>query len=177
MASYGSVGMFHIVGITPEARTEAEAFGGIQPVERFAVNPGDLEGVYRGFRADSAKPDLVVFSAPQLSLHEIAELTSLFDGKTVNPSTRVYVTTSSMVKAEADRLGYAREIEKSGVYLLTGVCFYLMAPHELAERFGYRTLVTDSAKLANIVAGYGYDPLFRPTDVCVQAAVTGEIPW
>ena len=52
-----------------------------------------------------------------------------------------------------------------------------MAPHELAEMFGYRTLVTDSAKLANIIAGYGFDPVFRPTSVCVEAAITGQIPW
>ncbi len=177
MASYGSVGMFHLVGVTPEARTAAEAFGGMEPVESFAVNPGDIQRVYSGFQAGAEKPDLVVFSAPQLSLHEIAELASLFDGTTVSPVTRVYVTTSAMVKSEAERLGYARSIEKSGACLLTGVCFYLMAPHELAEIFGYRTLVTDSAKLANIIAGYGFDPVFRPTSVCVEAAVTGKIPW
>ena len=177
MASYGSVGMFHLVGVTPEARTEAEAFGGMEPVESFMVNPGDIEGVYRGFQADAEKPDLVVFSAPQLSLHEIAELASLLDGNTVSPVTRVYVTTSAMVRSEAERLGYARSIEKAGACLLTGVCFYLMAPHELAEMFGYRTLVTDSAKLANIIAGYGFDPVFRPTSVCVEAAITGKIPW
>ena len=32
---------------------------------------------------------------------------------------------------------------------------------------GFRTLLTDSAKLANIIAGYGYVPVFRPTEVCV----------
>ena len=52
-----------------------------------------------------------------------------------------------------------------------------MAPHELADTFGYRNLVTDSAKLANIIAGYGFDPVFRPTSVCVEAAITGNIPW
>ena len=106
MASYGSVGMFHLVGVTPEARTEADAFGGVEPVERFTVNPGDIESVYAGFQADVEKPDLVVFSAPQLSLNELAELASLFDGNTVSPVTRVYVTTSAMVRSEAERLGY-----------------------------------------------------------------------
>ena len=177
MASYGSVGMFHLVGVTPEARTEAEAFGGMEPVESFVVNPGDIASVYDGFQVEVEKPDLVVFSAPQLSLNELAELASLFDGNTVSPVTRVYVTTSAMVKSEAERLGYAGSIEKSGARILTGVCFYLMAPHELAQTFGYRTLVTDSAKLANIIAGYGLDSVFRPTSVCVEAAVTAKIPW
>ena len=47
----------------------------------------------------------------------------------------------------------------------------------LRERFGYRTIVTDSAKLANIIAGYDYNPVLRPTDVCIQAALEGELPW
>ena len=69
------------------------------------------------------------------------------------------------------------DAETAGVMVLEGVCFYVMAPHELAERFGYRTLVTDSAKLANIIPGYGYSPILRPTSVCVDASISGTIPW
>ena len=177
MASYGSVGMFHVVGLTPEARTEEEAFGGIQPAEQFVIEPGEIEAIYHEFTATQTKADVVAFSAPQLSLNEIAELATALHGRSVSRNTRVYLTTSAPVKSEADRLGYARSIERTGAFLLTGVCFYLMAPHELAETFGYTTIVTDSAKLANIIAGYGYQPVFRPTDICIQAALTGDIPW
>jgi hypothetical protein len=47
--------------------------------------------------------------------------------------------------------------------VLTGVCFYLMTARELARRSNYRTLLINSAKLANTIAGYGYNPVFRPT--------------
>ena len=177
MASYGSVAMFHMVGVTPEAPTEAAAFGDQEPAGRISVRPGDIESVYRGFEPESSKADLVVFSAPQLSLYEMSELASHFDGRSVHTDTRVYLTTSSTIRGEAERLGYLRAIENAGAVVLTGVCFYLMAPHELIDRFGYRTLVTDSAKLANIIAGYGYNPIFRPTEICVEAAISGEIPW
>jgi hypothetical protein len=50
-----------------------------------------------------------------------------------------------------------------------------MTPRELARRHGFRTIVTDSAKLANIIAAYGYNPIFRPTAECVEAAVSGRI--
>jgi hypothetical protein len=50
-----------------------------------------------------------------------------------------------------------------------------MSPREMARRYRLRTLVTDSAKLANIIAAYGYNPIFRPTAQCVEAAVTGRI--
>ena len=35
LASYGSLAMFHLVGVTPEARTLDEAFGG-RPADRDA---------------------------------------------------------------------------------------------------------------------------------------------
>jgi L-amino acid N-acyltransferase YncA len=57
--------------------------------------------------------------------------------------------------------------------VLTGVCYYIMTARELAERHGYRTILTDSAKLANIIAGYGYNPVFRATEQCVEAAIRG----
>jgi hypothetical protein len=177
LASYGSVAMFHMVGVTPEVRTVAEAFGGREPVARLQVGPADIEAVYRGFVPEDDHADLVVFSGPQLSILEMGELAEMFAGKTLHPDTRTLLTTSSIAAAEAHRLGYATALEAAGVIILEGVCFYVMAPHELAERFGYRTLVTDSAKLANIVAGYGYNPVFRPTDVCVEASVTGRIAW
>jgi predicted aconitase len=77
----------------------------------------------------------------------------------------------------AEKLGYLEAITGAGGTVLSGVCFYLVTPRELRERHGWRTIVTDSAKLANIIAGYDYNPVFRPTDVCIQAAIEGELPW
>ena len=45
----------------------------------------------------------------------------------------------------------------------------------IRERFQYRALVTNSAKLANIITGYGYNPLFRPVETCMDAAMTGSV--
>ena len=177
LASYGSVAMFHMVGVTPEARTEAEAFGGVEPARRIALSSDEIDIVYREFVPENGHADLVVFTAPQLSIMEIRELAGMFAGKTLHPDTRTLITTSSIAAAESRRLGYSDTLETTGLIILEGVCFYGMAPHELAEDFGYRTLVTDSAKLANIIPGYGYNPVFRPTRVCVEAALTGQIPW
>ena len=52
-----------------------------------------------------------------------------------------------------------------------------MTPRLLAELHGFRTIVTDSAKLANIIPASGYTPVFRPTAECVEAAVRGRLDW
>jgi predicted aconitase len=177
LASYGSLAMFHLVGVTPEARTVDEAFGGREPQRRLTVEPGSLRGIYGTFQAERQRPDVVAFTAPQLSIVELRDLTALLAGRKVHQDVKLLITTNYQNRAAADRLGYSSELEDAGALLISGACFYLMTARELAEKHGWRTIVTDSAKLANIIPGYGYNPVFRPTDVCVEAAVQGALPW
>jgi len=175
LASYGSLAMFHVVGVTPEARTLAEAFGGRPPRETIRVEPGDLDRVYRSFVPRRAEVDVVVFGTPHASLFEIRRVAELLRGRRVHPRTRLFVTTNAHVRGMAERLGYAATIDAAGGTILAGPCFYIMTPRILAELHGFSTLVTDSAKLANIIPASGYDPVLRPTEECVEAAVQGTL--
>jgi predicted aconitase len=177
LASYGSLAMFHLVGVTPEARTVEEAFGGREPQRRLVLEPGALKGVYQTFQPERERPDVVAFTAPQLSIVELRDVAGLLEGRAIHQDVRLLITTNYQNLAAAERLGYAATIEQAGGLLISGACFYLMTARELAEKHGWRTILTDSAKLANIIPGYGYNPVFRPTDVCVEAAVTGVLPW
>ncbi|MBI4610595.1 MAG: aconitase X catalytic domain-containing protein [Candidatus Rokubacteria bacterium] len=175
LASYGSMAMFHIAGMTPEARTREEAFGNRKPRETIVVAPGDLDLTYRSFAPEKEEVDLVVFGTPHLSIFEVRRLARLLEGKKAHPNTMLLLTTNAQVKAMADQFGYTKVIEATGARIVVGVCYYIMTPREMARRHGLRTVVTDSAKLANIIAAYGYNPIFRPTAECVEAAVTGRI--
>lgn len=175
LASYGSLAMFHVVEVTPEARTMNEAFGGQRVRGTIEVEPGGLGGVYRSFVPQQDEVDLVVFGTPHLSLFEVRDLAAMLNGRTVHPETMLLLTMSAQVKALADHFGYTRVIEATGAKMLSGVCYYIMTPRELARVHGFRTIVTDSAKLANIIAAYGYNPIFRPTAECVDAAVLGKL--
>ena len=64
---------------------------------------------------------------------------------------------------------------EAGGHILVGVCFYIMTTRYLRKKFGYETLVTDSAKLANIISGYGYNPVFRSTQEFIEEADTGKV--
>jgi predicted aconitase len=175
LASYGSLAMFHVAGVTPEAPTVEAAFGGQAPRGTIVVEQGALERTYRSFAPEKTAVDLVVFGTPHLSVAELRRLASLLDGKQVSASTMLLLTTSSHVKAIADREGLTRVIEAAGGRIVVGVCYYIMTPREMARRYRLRTILTDSAKLANIIAAYGYNPIFRPTAQCVDAAVTGRL--
>ncbi|MBW2148377.1 MAG: aconitase X catalytic domain-containing protein [Deltaproteobacteria bacterium] len=175
LASYGSLAMFHIPGITPEIRSTEEAFGLREPDRIIEVHPGALRETYDSFPAGDGSVDLVIFGTPHLSLMEVHDLARRLEGKRVNANVKLLLTTSSLVKSMAERLGLVRIIEEAGGTFLCGVCFYLMYPAEIARKLGVRSLATNSAKLANIIAGAGIRPVLRDEETCIQAAVTGRV--
>jgi hypothetical protein len=117
--------------------------------------------------------DVVVFSAPQLSLFELRALAELLDGRRV--AVPLLAVTSPQAKPDADRLGLTARIEAAGGMLLEGMCFYQSYARELAEANGWRRLATNSAKLTNILGGYGYRPALLSMEACVSAACTGRM--
>lgn len=174
-ASFGSLAMVHVVGLTPEAPDLATAFGdrpipACRPIER-----ADLDSIYRRFWGTEDKVDLVVFSAPQLSLEECVTVIEGLNKRRVAVGTRLILTVNHLVKAELDRLGFSARLTEAGGELISGTCFYVMAPALVRKEFGFRTLVTPSCKLANILGGAGYNPILRSVDECIEAAVTGRL--
>lgn len=174
MASFGSIPLFHLAGITPEATDLADV---CDPDELVAepVTEQDFADFFGSYGARGDKLDVVVFSAPQLSLLEMAELATLLEGRTVHPDTTLLAVTSPVVAADAMRLGIAGRIEAAGGRVLQGMCFYQSYAREMAEANGWSTLLSNSAKLVNIIGGYGYKPTLASMRDCVDSAVAGEI--
>jgi predicted aconitase len=85
------------------------------------------------------------------------------------------IATNPENKHAADRMGFTDAIENAGAILLEGVCFYQMHARELGDANGWTRLMTNSAKLTNIIGGYGYEPLLASMEACVETACTGRI--
>jgi predicted aconitase len=167
MASFGGVAMFHIPGITPE-----DAFDGPAPVA-VKIGQSDVAALLAEYTKGGDAVDVVVFSAPQLSLLEMRMLADRLDHRRV--AVPLLAITSPQVKPDADRMGLTERIEASGAMVLSGMCFYQSYARELAEANGWKRLATNSAKLSNILGGYGYDPVLLSMDQCVDAACRGRI--
>jgi predicted aconitase len=174
LASFGSVALYHMAGVTPEAPSLQAAFQGDVP-SPVPIAAADLAGFYEGYAAKGDKVDVVVFGAPQLSLLEMQMLAGLLDGRRVHEATTLIVTTSPEIKFAADRMGLTQRIESAGGIVAAGICFYQSYAREMAEANGWERLVTNSAKLVNIIAGYGYKPTLAPTEQCIDAAVSGTL--
>ena len=175
LASYGSMGMFHMIGVTPEAPTLKAAFGGRKPTSVMTITNRDLKRVYASYSAKNNPLDLVVFSGPQQSLFEMKNLARLLAGKKVKTGSHLFVTTSNGVKSAARALGYLDAIEAAGGIVLEGVCFYILQNlTQMRVQNGWSNLVTNSAKLANIIGAHKFNTILRRTEDCVRIALTGE---
>jgi predicted aconitase len=171
LASFGSVALFHMPGITAGTAQEAAA----APAAARPVGRGDIDAFFARYAAPGEKLDVVVFAAPQLSLFEIERVADGLAGRHIHPGVRVIVATSPEVKHAADRMGLTRRLEAAGAIVAAGICFYQSYAREMAERNGWLRLLTNSAKLVNILGGYGYRPSLASLERCLDAAVAGRI--
>jgi predicted aconitase len=111
-----------------------------------------------------------------LSLIEMQTAADALAGRSVHPQTTLLVATSPEIKHAADRMGLTQRIEATGAIVAAGICFYQSYAGELAEANGWRRLLTNSAKLVNIIGGYGYRPSLASLERCVEAAIAGRMP-
>jgi predicted aconitase len=176
LASYGSMGMFHMVGVTPEAPTREAALGGNRPVDEIVIDAAALERVYAGYDLRDRSATLVVFSGPQLSLFEMKALAEAFGGRKVHAGTQVFVTTSNGVKSAARSLGYLQAIEAAGATVLEGVCFYILQNlSQMRVANGWTNMISNSAKIVNIIGAHKFNTILRRTRDCVEIACSGRL--
>lgn len=172
-AAHGSLAMFHVVGVTPEAPTLRASLGGKPAQRTFDVGEREMQEIYQLYSPTDAPLKLIVFTAPQLSLFEIRQLVELLNGRNVRDGVRMIVTTNEMNLLEAERLGYVDALKGAGAVVVQGTCWYIMYPEKMRDAFGWTHVLTNSAKLANNIGGARYRATLLRTPDCIEAAVRG----
>jgi predicted aconitase len=170
MASFGSSALFHILGVTPEAIHARDL--SFDHLPEISIAKEEVMALQSSYRITD-EIDVVVFSAPQLSLIEMQSVAALCQGKKFKKP--LLAVTSPQVKPDSDRMGYTAMIEEAGGTVFAGMCFYQSYAREIAEANGWKKLATNSAKMVNILGGYGYTPILASMEDCVNAAETGRL--
>jgi len=166
--------MIHIVGITPEAQTVEDAFGGELPtdVERIQIGKADLRALYHSIKqTENREIDVAVVGCPFLTLEEFVELADLLDGQKVQK--RLWLYTDYIEYSAAKKAGLLEKVEKSGARVVHSCCPGMIdRDFQVAESLVY---ATDSLKMATLGAGIGFPKNWLGTrrDV-VNAAITGR---
>jgi predicted aconitase len=163
MAASGSVALYHVAGITPEA-DQPDVL--LPDHETMVVN--DLQPAYAALNSDVRQIDLVWFGCPHASLEEIAEVVRLLNGRRVQSA--LWITTAREVREQAQAEGLVAAVEASGGWVVADMCAVVAPMQELS----FRTLATPSAKGATYVPSHaGLQVRYGTVEQCVEAAVSG----
>lgn len=158
-AASGSIDLYHIEGITPEARSGLLALDQIK--ERMEVTRESLDELRSRLNTGNAEElDLVTFGCPHASLNEVREVATLLQGKRVRAGVTLWVCTSRAVKEMSKKLGYVDAVEAAGGHVVADTCM-VVAP---IEEMGHSTTATNSGKAAK------YLPRFCHQHVVFESA-------
>src|ERR671919_476294 len=172
-ASSGSVGLFHAVGVTPEAPTLEAALQGAAAVRTIEVT---MERIARArdslSTATEGDLDAVSVGTPHFSVSEFEQLVGQLDGARVADEVAFYVSTGRSVLAEAESRGWIEVCERAGVTIVADTCTYVTP----ILRSDARVVMTNSGKWAYYAPGnLGVQVVFGSLAECVRSAVEGKV--
>jgi predicted aconitase len=173
-ASSGSVALFHVAGITPEAPTLRDALGDRSPEIVIEVGPADITAALRHLSTvpDGTPISAVCLGTPHFSRDEWERLLPVLRDTAPARGIPVYVNTSraTLQALEADGL-----LDGTGRYSLvpvTDTCTYLTP---ILDRLD-GTVMTNSGKWAYYAPGnIGVQVAFGEVEDCVLSAARGRV--
>ncbi len=164
LAAGGAVALYHVEGLTPEAQRRDI----IRPdAERLMID--DLTPAYAALNAPVEEVDLVSIGCPHASLAEIEAVADFVEGRRLRAD--LWVTTARATRQAAEAAGLVARIEAAGGRVVADTCL-VVAP---VAGLGYRTLATNSAKMAFYTPSHsGLAVRFGSLEQCLDAALTGR---
>ncbi|NND72238.1 MAG: DUF521 domain-containing protein [Rhodothermales bacterium] len=172
-ATSGGVAMFHIVGVTPEAATESDAFLDSIPRQTYRIGRRELRTAYEELSTlpEGSPIELVLLGSPHFSVDEFRRLANLVKGRKCAGGVRMIVTCSRVVREIVKSTEMGVILEDFGVSLTVDTC-PLTTPMLGDSR---KTIVTNSAKYALYSPGLlNADAAFGSLEDCVESAVQGK---
>jgi predicted aconitase len=170
-ASSGSVSLFHVVGVTPEALTLEAATGGRADVRQMVLSAERLRvALDRLSTSASDVVDAVAVGSPHFSLDEFRALKRLVRGKRLGVP--FYACTGRGVLAQMEASGDAALLAEAGVEIVVDTC--VVVTPILPAAGG--VLMTCSGKFAHYgPSNTGYEVVYGSLEDCVASAVAGRV--
>ena len=171
-ASSGSVALFHVVGVTPEAPDLETACGGLTPELLLQLTAEDLHEAARSLSsvADGARLSAVSLGTPHFSVAEFARLMPLLDG--ARPLIDIFVNCSRATLDEVRKRGWEEPLRAARVTLVADTCVYVSA----LIKPGAGAVMTNSGKCAYYAPGnLGVEVAYGSLAECVASARAGKV--
>ena len=169
LATSGSVALYHIVGVTPEAPSLDAAFHGEKPQREITITNEVLQKVQEKISAKPGKIDFALFGCPHFTIKQVREIAEMVAGKTLKA--KLWIMTSALTKELAKKMGYLEIINDVGGDIVADTCWDQPCWEFLSNKRG----VTDSAKMAFYSKRRDMEFIVRSVPECIEAAIKGVV--
>lgn len=173
-ASSGGIALFHLIGITPEAQTLEQAFGGKEPQEVVTLGLKEIREAEAELcnYDEKGSIDLVSLGCPHFSPAEFQDLENALAGRRIHPDTALWVFTSRANYALVESSGLLDRIKELGVEVYVDGC---LMEYPTAT-WGTKSIMTNSGKFGTYCFNkVGIHPVFGNLQDCVETAVAGKV--
>ena len=174
-ASSGAVALFHAVGITPEAPTRADAFGGRNPESVVTITPADVADALQHLSTvpEGTALTAVCLGTPHFSRAEWERLLALLPAALAAGSgTPIYVNTGRATLDALERDGRLAGTDRFNLVIVTDTCTYLTPILEHMDG----AVMTNSGKWAHYAPGnLGVQVAFGDLEDCLASAAAGRV--
>ena len=175
-ASTGSVALFHVAGVTPEAPSVEAALslggGTPEPARTVALTAEALASARDRLTTAGGVGtiDAVAVGSPHASVEELTRLAELVEGRSL--TVPFYACTARDTLATVEERGAAAVLRSAGVELVVDTC--VVVTPILPAAGG--VLMTNSGKFAHYgPSNTGYDVVYGSLEDCVASATTGAV--
>lgn len=178
-ATTSSAPMFHIAGITIEARSTEDIEAHLRDTAKVRVSRSDLAEQWQRFNAyaegeGQTHIDLVSLGNPHFSYEELVKLMQLCSQRSKSENTALVVTCNRDTYSRAAKDGLITTLEEFGAQIVTDTCWCMM--QEPIIPLQSKTILTNSAKYAHYGKGLtGRQIRFGGLAQCVEAACSGQV--
>lgn len=173
IAVESGLAVMHIVGITPEAPTLAEALAGHKPLEEFVIGTKELNEAYElANTAEGRDIDFVLLGCPHVTLREFRDLAQVLEGRKINEGVKLIVSSTRLLLEQAEDMGYLNVIRDAGGILSGDMCIAFAGSNVRG------TIATNSIKAVFFYAGFCASApnkvKFGSIKECGKSALTGK---
>ncbi|MFT9077056.1 aconitase X catalytic domain-containing protein [Ethanoligenens sp.] len=165
----GNVAIYHIVGVTPEARTLEDAFQGSKPEMEVVITNEDLQGMRERLTDQGGKIDFALYGCPHFTIHQVQTVADIVKGKKL--AVPLWIMTSSLTKELAVRMGLLDTLKAAGGDIVADTCMDQPCWKFLYGKKG----ITDSPKCAYYTKRRDMQFVITNLEESVEAALKGEI--
>jgi hypothetical protein len=160
MAASGAVALFHVAGITPEARIFSYTGAGLETVDVSAGTVMELR--------EEIPVDAVALGCPHCSPEELGVIAGLLSGKLVKIPLYIFAS-RSVIEGSRDLVA---AIEESGARVYADTC---MVVSPAMDRYG-AIMVNSGKAYAYVPAMCGASVRIGTTEECIRVATTEKRP-